>query len=334
MKKLINDPNNYVDQSLEGMIAAHPKIYRFGSSSPRVIARCVRKPEGKVGIVSGGGFGHIPLFAGYVGRGLLDSCAVGDVFAGPAGNDVKAALEEADQGSGVLSVLGNYGGDKMTFEMQSELIRASGIDAEIVIVNDDVASAEPQEADKRRGVAGVVLVFKIAGAAAEAGLSLQEVKRLAQKAIANVRSIGVALRACTIPQVGKPTFDLGPDQVEMGMGIHGERGVWRGPLTNANALADEIVDRLLEDLPLKSGDQSAILCNSLGATPIEEIYILYRRIAQRFKDLEVNLVAPKTGHYATSMEMAGSSVTLMKLDDELCSFLLANANCPFWENVP
>ncbi len=333
MKKLINDPTDYVDQSLEGMIAAHPTVYRFGETSTRVVARRKNKPKGQVGIVSGGGFGHLPLFAGYVGQGFLDTCAVGDVFAGPAGDDVKAALEEANHGGGILSVLGNYGGDRMTFQMQTQLIQASGVDAEIVIVNDDVASAGKAEADKRRGVAGVVLVFKIAGAAAEAGLSLSEVKRLAQKAIDNTRSVGVAIGACTIPQVGKPTFELDENEVEMGMGLHGEQGVWRGPLKTADALADEMVDRLLEDIPLSSGDEVTVLCNSLGATPIEELYILYRRVSARFNNINVKLVAPKVGRYATSMEMAGASLSLMKLDDELRSHLLAEAACPFWENV-
>lgn len=333
MKKLINDPEDYVDQSLEGMIAAHPAIYRFGETTTRVVARRDKKSKGKVGVVSGGGYGHLPLFAGYVGQGFLDTCAVGDVFAGPAGDDVKAALEEANHDGGVLSVVGNYGGDRMTFQMQTQLIQASGVDAEIVIVNDDVASAEKVEADKRRGVAGVVLVFKIAGAAAEAGLSLSEVKRLAQKAIDNTRSVGIALGACTIPQVGKPTFDLDENEVEMGMGIHGEQGVWRGSLKTADALADEMVGRLIEDMPLSSGEEATVLCNSLGATPIEELYILFRGVTARLEDINVKLVAPKVGHYATSMEMAGASLSLMKLDDELRSLLLAEAVCPFWENV-
>lgn len=333
MKKLINDPAQYVDEALAGMLLANPGHYAVAPQSPRVIVREQQKDRGKVGIVSGGGFGHLPLFAGYVGPGLLDSCAVGEVFAGPAGNDVAAALREADRGAGVLSVLGNYGGDRMTFEMQTELLRASGIEADILLVNDDVASADPSDAEKRRGVAGVAYAFKIAGAAAEAGLPLNDVKRVTQRAIDNTRSVGVALGACTIPQTGKPTFELAGDAIEMGMGIHGEQGVWRGALRPANELADEMLDRLLADIALNSNDRIAVLCNSLGATPIEELYILYKRISARLEEQNIQIVEPRIGHYATSMEMAGASLSILKLDEELAGLLRAPCKCPFWRSV-
>lgn len=332
MKKLINDPANYVDEALTGMRLANPGNYAVASSSDRVIVREKPKDAGKVGICSGGGFGHLPLFAGYVGSGLLDSCAVGEVFAGPAGNDVASALKAADRGAGVLSVLGNYGGDRMTFEMQTELLQTSGIEADIVIVNDDVASANPDEADKRRGVAGVVFAFKIAGAAAEQGMPLSEVTRVTQNSVNNTRSIGVALGPCYIPQAGKQTFELGDDAIEMGMGIHGEQGIWRGQLRTANELADEMLDRLLVDLPLHSNDRVAVLCNSLGATPVEELYIVYKQIAARLDALHVEILNPRVGHYATSMEMAGASLSIMKLDKELSGLLSAPCVCPFWSS--
>lgn len=332
MKKIINQPEAYVDEVLQGMTLAHPKDYKLSTNSTRVLLRPEAKIKGKVGIVSGGGFGHLPLFTGYIGQGLLDSCAVGDVFAGPAGDDVAVSLQEADFGAGTLCILGNYGGDRMTFEMQSELARMSGADIETVIVNDDVASADASEIDKRRGVAGIVWAFKIAGAAAENGLCLADIKQVTQKAIDNTRSIGVALGSCVIPQVGKPTFDLPDDEIEMGMGIHGEQGVWRGALKSADDLTDEMLERLLADLPLLKGDKITVLCNSLGATPMEELYIMFRRITERFQKLEIEIVQPLIGHYATSMEMAGASISIMKLDQELTEYLAAPADCPFWRN--
>ncbi|MCR9121012.1 MAG: dihydroxyacetone kinase subunit DhaK [Phyllobacteriaceae bacterium] len=330
MKKLINDPADYVTQSLEGMIAAYPDVHRLAERSRRVVERSVAKQAGKVGVASGGGFGHLPLFAGYVGKGLLDSCAVGDVFAGPAADDVAAALSAADFGAGVLSVIGNYGGDRMTFEMQTELARASQKDAEIVIVNDDVASASANQAGKRRGVAGIVLAFKIAGAAAEAGHPLAEVKRLTQGAIDNMRSIGVALDACVLPHTGCPSFDLPENMIEMGMGIHGEQGVWRGDMRSADDLAKEMLQRLTDDMPLSSGDEVTILCNSLGATPLDELFIIYRRVSQLLTEMNLTIVMPRVGHYATSMEMSGASVTVMRLDKERRELLGAPAFCPAW----
>lgn len=333
MKKLINSPEAYVDEALEGLVLAHAESYRQVGSSGRVIARSQAKAAGNVGVVSGGGFGHLPLFAGYVGEGLLDSCAVGDVFAGPSLDAVSEALRAANLGGGVLAVIGNYGGDRMVFEMATEELEAAGIPTRTVIAADDVASAAPDEAGKRRGVAGLVLAFKVAGAAAEAGRSLKEVAAVTQKALAGCRSIGVALSPCTIPQAGKPTFELGEEAIEMGMGIHGEQGVWRGAMKPADPLADEMLDRLLADLPLQGGERIALLCNSLGATPLDELYILHRRLAARLAAAEIDIAVSLVGHYATSMEMAGASVTLMKLDDELDGLLRAPARCPAWRNL-
>ena len=333
MKKILNSPGSYVDQALGGMVLAHPAVYRQIGANGRVIARSHMKKTGKVGIASGGGFGHLPLFAGYVGTGLLDSCAVGDVFAGPSLDDVTEALRDADFGAGILSVIGNYGGDRMVFGMATETLEEEGIATETVIVADDVASASPDDAATRRGVAGVVLAFKIAGAAAESGRNLQETAAVTRKALDGCRSIGVALSPCIVPQAGKPTFELEEDAIEMGMGIHGEQGVWRGALKPAHDLADEMLDRILTDSPLKKGDRVAVLCNSLGATPVDELYILYRRLAERMAAIEVDVTIPLLGHYATSMEMAGASLTVMKLDDELTALLRAPANCPHWKDL-
>lgn len=329
MKKLINDPNNYVDEALEGMVLAHPNIYTRTGANNRVIARRSAKDAGKVALVTGGGFGHLPLFAGYVGKGFLDACAVGDVFAGPSMDSVGEALKAADRGGGILNIVGNYGGDKMAFAMASEMLTMDGVKIETVIGNDDVASATPAEKDKRRGVAGIVFAFKIAGAAAEAGWPLDRVKAVTQKAIDNCRTVGVALSPCTIPTRGKPGFELDDDTIEMGMGIHGEQGVWRGPLKNADALVDEMLKRLMDE-GIFAGKTVAALCNSLGATPLEELFILYRRAVSQLKASKVDVAHALVGPYVTSMEMAGASISLIALDGELRSLLEAPATCPFW----
>lgn len=329
MKKLINNPGSYVNDALTGMLCAFPDIYRQYNNRPRVVARAQPKQSGRVGIVSGGGFGHLPLFAGYVGEGLLDSCAVGEVFAGPALDDVLEAHHAADHGGGILRLVGNYGGDKMSFQMAADMLGNGGKLA-TVVVNDDIASAGPHDATKRRGVAGLLYVYKIAGAAAEAGRPLQACADIAQRACDMTRTVGVALSPCTVPTAGKPSFSLADDEAEFGMGIHGERGVWRGPLKTADAIADEMVDRLASDIALVRGDTISVLCNSLGATPLEELLILYRRVFERFSALGVRIVEPVVGHYVTSMEMAGASISLVKLDADLHSLLRAPCKCPFW----
>ncbi len=333
MKKIINDPKNYVDESLEGLVLAYPSEFECIGANKRVVVRPDSKASGKVGLATGGGFGHLPLFAGYVGEGLLDSCAVGDVFAGPSANDVTEAIEAADFGSGVLSIIGNYGGDRMVFNMVKDALESKGVRNQLVIVADDVASAPPLEHSKRRGVAGLTFAFKIAGAAAERGRTLDDVAAITERAMNNCRSIGVALSSCTIPQAGKPTFEIDDESIEMGMGIHGEQGVWRGGLKSADDLADEMLDRVLEDNPIASGERIALLCNSLGATPIDELFIFYRRLAQRLSSAGVDIALPMIGHYTTSMEMAGITVSVMTLDDELESLMREPAACPFWRNL-
>ena len=330
MKKILNNPVDYVDEMLAGLTAAHPEFYRLYGDSGRVVARAVPGASGKVGIVTGGGSGHLPVFTGYVGLGLLDACAIGDVFASPSADQMADAIRVADQGAGVLRLYGNYGGDVMNFDMAGDLVDFDGITCTTVVLADDVASAGPDEREKRRGVAGMVYAFKIAGAAAEAGGDLATVTAVAQKAADACRSVGAALSSCTAPQAGKPTFHIAEDEMEMGMGIHGEPGVWRGKLRPADAIASEMMDRLLADMPLSRGDRVSVMVNSLGATPPEELYILYRVVKARLDALGAVTVMPLVGRYATSMEMAGVSFTMLKLDAELEGYLTDPCNCAFW----
>ncbi len=331
MKKILNSPADYVGETLAGLCRAHPDIYRLTGAENRVVARAEKGRGGKVGIVSGGGSGHLPVFAGYVGVGLLDACAVGDVFASPSAEQMAEAIRVADAGAGVLRLYGNYGGDVMNFDMAGDLVELDGIRTTTVLLADDVASAPLAERGKRRGVAGMVPVFKIAGAAAEEGHDLDRVTAIAARASDACRSIGVALTPCTVPQVGHPTFDLGADEMEIGMGIHGEPGVERGKLRSADVIADAMLDRVLADAPVSSGDRVFVLVNSLGATPSEELYILFRRVADRLADLSATIVRALVGRYATSMEMTGASLTLMHLDPELERLLAAPARCAFWQ---
>lgn len=329
MKKILNDPNAYVDEMLEGLCLAHPELQRRGDGG-RVIVRSRSAVPGKVGIVTGGGSGHLPVFLGYLGEGLLDSCAVGNVFAGPRMDDCIEAMRAADSGAGVLQLYGNYGGDRMNFDMAAEMLELEGMATASVRVCDDVASAPAAQGDKRRGVAGLVLVYKVAGARAAAGGTLDQVAAVARKANAACRSIGVALSPCVVPESGQASFAIDEGDVEFGMGIHGEPGIWRGPLKPADALADEMLAHVLPELALAAGDRAAVLVNSLGATPAEELYILYRRVAQVMAARGVTVVRPLVGRYATSMEMAGASLSVMKLDAELETLLAAPAECPFW----
>jgi len=330
MKKILNNPVDYVDEMLDGLVAAHPEFYRLYGESHRVVARAKAPAKPKVGIVTGGGSGHLPVFTGYVGTGLLDACAIGDVFASPSAEQMADAIRSASTGMGVLRLYGNYGGDVMNFDMAGDLVEFEDIACTTVVLADDVASAAPAEAVKRRGVAGMVYAFKVAGASAEAGLDLVAVTRVAQKAADACRSIGAALSSCTVPQAGKPTFHIAEDEMEMGMGIHGEPGVWRDKLRRADAIAGEMMDRLFADMPLSAGDRVSIMVNSLGATPPEELYIVYRIVKARIEGAGATIVMPLVGRYATSMEMAGISFTMMKLDGELEGFLTAPCDCAFW----
>lgn len=333
MKKILNSPENYADEALEGMCLAFPHLYAQSGEAGRVITRATPATN-KPGIVSGGGSGHLPTFAGYVGPGLLDACAVGNVFAGPAVMDCMDAIRAANTGKGVLLLFGNYGGDKMNFAMASEMLESEGVETRTVLACDDVGSAGRDERQKRRGVAGLIYAYKIAGAKAEQpDATLDEVAEIAQRVLDNTVTIGVALSPCTVPEAGKPTFTLADDEMEIGMGIHGEPGIRRGPLLAADTLADEMLKTLLQDSGIQAGDRVAVMLNSLGATPLEELFILWRQVRVGLHDREISLSPPQIGRYATSMEMTGASLTLLKLDDELETLLNAPVISPWWSNV-
>jgi dihydroxyacetone kinase-like protein len=329
MKKVMNAAVSYVDDMLAGLCLAHERHFR--QSERRVIVRAGGAIAGKVGIVTGGGSGHLPVFAGYVGPGLLDAAAIGDVFASPSADQMASAMRHANGGAGVLRLYGNYGGDVMNFDMAGEMLEMEDIASTTVLLADDVASAPAAQAGKRRGVAGMVFAFKAAGARAEERATLEEVTASAQKTADACRSIGFALTPCIVPQAGKPTFNLADDEMEMGMGIHGEPGIWRDKLKPADAITDEMVDHLLTDMPLGKGERISLLVNSLGATPLEELYIIYKRIRERFDEKGVTIVAPLVGRYATSMEMAGATITVCRLDGEIERLLAAPCDCPFWK---
>jgi dihydroxyacetone kinase-like protein len=331
MKRILNDPFAYAEETLRGLVRAYPQYYRLVDGQKRVIARADGPVEGKVGIVTGGGSGHLPVFTGYVGPGLLDACACGDVFASPTADEMAEAIRAANGGAGVLRLYGNYGGDVMNFDMAGDLVAFDDIEVSTVLLADDVASAPLAEREKRRGVAGMVFAFKIAGAAAARGKDLAAVTAVAQKAADNARSMGVALSSCIVPTVGKPTFTIGDDEMEIGMGIHGEPGVRRGKLQPANAIADQLLDPIVADASLGKGSRVAVLVNSLGATPTEELFILFDHIATRCDDLGITIASSLVGRYATSMEMAGASLTVLELDSELEGYLAAPAACAFWK---
>ena len=331
MKKIINKPSDFVEESIEGLVKSHPEIYSFAPDNKRVIARA-EKASNKVGIISGGGSGHLPVFTGYVGKGLLDSCAVGSVFASPSVDQIASAIRNANNGNGVLCIIGNYGGDVMNFEMACEIVTSEGIKTKTVIVADDIASASNEEKSKRRGIAGMIFVFKVAGSIAETGASLEKTFNIASSANNNIRTLGVALSPCILPEAGKPTFEIKDDEIEIGMGIHGEPGIKREKLRSADQLSDDLCKRILGDYKLNAEDQVSIMINSLGATPLEELYIVSKRVHENFSKLKIKITKSFVGRYATSMEMAGMSITVFKLDSELKKYLLTPSDCPFWYN--
>jgi dihydroxyacetone kinase DhaK subunit len=327
MQKILNDPAAFVEEMLGGIVAAHPAdLRRVGE---RGIVRASAPARDKVAIVTGGGSGHLPVFMGYVGRGLLDGAAIGEVFASPSADQMLAVTEAVDGGRGVLYLYGNYGGDIMNFDLAAELASASGIEVRTILGADDVASAPPDRADRRRGIAGIFFLYKVAGAAAERGGSLEEVEAITRRAAGSVRTMGVALSPCTIPAAGVPTFELPAGQMEIGMGIHGEPGVRRGDLETADEIADELLDAIFADREYPAGSRVAVLVNGLGATPKEELYIVYRRVAARLAERRINVHRVWVGEYATSLEMAGASISLMAVDDELAQLLDHPVATPF-----
>ena len=330
MKKFLNAPEHFVDDMLKGLYAAHPKRLAYAAGDLRCLMTA-RPVKGKVALATGGGSGHLPLFLGYVGDGMLDGTAVGGVFQSPSADQMFELTKAIDQGAGVLYVYGNYTGDIMNFDMAAEMAEMENIRVLSVVGNDDAASSIVGEEHKRRGVAGIFFVYKAAGAAAAEGMSLDEVKRVADKARLRVRTMGVALTPCIVPEVGRATFSIAENEMEIGMGIHGEPGIRKGPLRQADAVVDEMMAPLLAELSLGRGDEVAVLVNGLGATPGEELYVLYRRVAEILAERGVNVFHAYVGEFATAMEMAGASISLLRLDDELKRLVARAASTPFFE---
>ncbi len=332
MKKIINQPADFVPEMLDGLVKAHPTQLAYVEDI-HCIVRADSPVQGKVALATGGGSGHLPVFLGYVGQGMLDGCAVGDVFASPSSDQMLAVTQRIHGGAGVVYIYGNYGGDVMNFDMAAEMADMEGITVKTVLVKDDVASAPPAEADRRRGVAGMVFAFKVAGAKADKDGSVDEVAAIAEKALANIRTMGVALSPCTVPLAGKPTFTIGEDEMEIGMGIHGEPGMKREKLQPADQIAERMTVAILDDLQPHSGDRLAVMVNGLGATPPEELYVIYRKVHEILTGRGLTIHRAYVGEYATSMEMAGASLTFFRLDDELAELLDHPANTPFFKQV-
>lgn len=332
MRKILNNPDQFVDEMIEGIILAYGDRLKLLNEDKRIILNNIPSAKGKVGIVTAGGSGHLPVFLGYVGQGLLDGCAVGNVFASPSAQKMADMIRACDTGGGVLCLYGNYGGDNLNFDMACEMVDFDDIKTATVRVKDDVASSPKTAAEKRRGVAGMVYAFKIAGAAAERMMSLEEVAGMAQKALDNTRSMGVALSPCIVPAVGKPTFSIKEDEIEIGMGIHGEPGIEVSKMMTADEIAETLMEKITADMPLAQGDEVSVMVNGLGATPLEELLITYRKVHQLLEAQGVTVFMPHIGEFATSMEMAGLSLTILKLDDELKALLRSPASTPFYTN--
>ncbi len=327
LKKIINNPEHVVEDMLNGIVAAYPnQLKRIENTT--VIARKDAPVPNKVGLISGGGSGHEPAHAGYVGKGMLDAAVAGEVFTSPTPDQVFEAIKAVNSGAGVFMVIKNYTGDVMNFEMAAELAEAEGIPVEKVIVNDDVAVENSSYTIGRRGIAGTVFVHKIAGAKAETGASLAEIKAVADKVVQNVRSMGMAISPCTVPQAGKPSFELKENEMEIGMGIHGEPGIERKTIQKADDIAEELTAKILEDIEINQDDEVAVLINGLGATPEMELYIVNRKVQEILSEKGIKVIETFVGNYMTSLEMAGCSVTLLKLDDELKELLAAESKAP------
>ncbi|MFA7671792.1 MAG: dihydroxyacetone kinase subunit DhaK [Sphaerochaetaceae bacterium] len=316
MQRIINNPDYVVEEYLEGFVKAHSDIL-VGTNNPRVLKYKEAPVKGKVGIVTGGGSGHKPAFSGYVGKNLVDSVAVGEVFSSPTAKAFYDAIKAADGGKGVAILYGNYAGDNMNVSLAMEDALDDGIEVKRVVANDDVPSAPLTEREKRRGVAGEILMWKVGGAKAALGANLDEVIASAQKAIDNTRSVGIGLSACTIPAVGKPNFTIEEGMMEFGIGHHGEPGIKVQKIVSADEMAKMALDTLLPDLPFNKGDETVVLVSGLGATPVMELYIFYRAVEKILKEQSITVYKPYVGNYFTSLEMMGVTLTVMKLDEEL-----------------
>jgi dihydroxyacetone kinase-like protein len=318
MKKLINSPDTVVDDALAGVVAAHGDLVRV--IEPNVVVRAEAHRAGKVGVLSGGGSGHEPMHGGFVGMGMLDAACPGAVFTSPVPDQMLAATKAVDGGAGVLHIVKNYTGDIMNFELAAEMARAEGIEVTSVVIADDVAVKDSLYTAGRRGVGGTVLAEKIVGAAAEAGADLATVTALCQKVQDNVRSMGMALTSCTVPAAGKPTFDLGDDEMEIGVGIHGEPGRTRMKITSAAEITSMLATPILDDLPFVAGDKVLAFVNGMGGTPLIELYIIFAELKKILDGRGITIARNLVGNYITSLEMAGCSITLLRLDDELTKY--------------
>jgi len=332
VKKIINNGADAVDEMLAGMLAAHPNHLKLVDGTTRSVVAVDGPRKGKVGLVIGGGSGHEPSFVGFVGRGLADGAAIGNVFASPPPDPILECAKAVDGGAGVLFMYGNYAGDVMNFDMAAEMAAMEDIEVRTVLTTDDVASAPRDRRSDRRGVAGNVFVFKIAGAASDRMMDLDACEAAARKANDRTFTMGVALGPCSLPQTRKPNFELGDDEMEIGMGIHGEPGVERGPLKSANAITDDLLDRILPEMKAARGDRVAVLVNGLGATPLMELYIMMARVRQRLDGEGLIIHATLVGNYCSSLDMMGASVTLMHLDEELQSLLDHPCDCAMFRS--
>jgi dihydroxyacetone kinase-like protein len=327
MKKLINDPDAVVREALEGVELAHGDKVRV-IHDPMVVVRADAPVQGKVGIVSGGGSGHEPMHGGFVGRGMLDAACPGEVFTSPTPDQMLEATKAVDGGAGVLHIVKNYTGDVLNFEMAADLAKGEGIDVEAVVTNDDVAVQDSLYTAGRRGVGITVIAEKICGAAAEAGQSLAQVTELCRKVNGQGRSMGMALTPCVTPGSGEPSFELGDDEMEIGIGIHGEPGRYRESLAPAAQIVERLATAVVDDLPYSSGDRVLAMVNGMGGTPLIELYIVYRELHRFLEGRGITIDRRLIGNFITSLEMAGCSITLLKLDDELTSLWDAPVDTP------
>jgi len=327
MKKLINDPEQVVDEALRGFAAAHPDLVRV-FFAPNYVVRADAPVSGKVGIVSGGGSGHEPMHAGFVGPGMLDAACPGAIFTSPTPDQILAAIQAIDGGAGVLPLIKNYAGDVLNFEMAAELAQAEGIEVEAVVIADDVAVQDSLYTAGRRGVGATVLAEKICGAAAQAGRPLAEVADLGRRVNAEARSMGMALTSCTVPHVGRPTFDLPENEMEIGIGIHGEPGRRRVPLAPAAEIAAMLAEPILGDLPFRRGDRVLAFVDGLGGTPLIELYLMFDELTKICAGQGIAIARNLVGNYMTSLDMAGCSFTLLRLDDELIRLWDAPVHTP------
>ncbi|MBB4568845.1 dihydroxyacetone kinase subunit DhaK [Rhizobium leucaenae] len=331
-KKLINDGAAAVDEMLAGVLAAHSRHLRAVEGSPRSIVANEGPRPGKVGLVIGGGSGHEPTFLGYVGKGLADAAAIGNVFASPPPDPIIECAKAANGGAGVLFMYGNYAGDVMNFDMAADMLAMDDIEVRTVLTTDDVASAPVDQKERRRGVAGNVFIFKATGAACDLMYSFDDVERVARFANERTYTMGVALAPCSLPQTRKPNFEIGPDEMEIGMGIHGEPGVVRGPMRSADEVTSELVGKILDEMKPARGDRVAVLVNSLGSTPLMELYIMMRKLKATLDDAGLIIHLSLVGNYCTSLEMAGASITLMHLDDELQRLIDHPCDCAMFRS--